>query len=306
MWDIIFLRALFGTSIPISKVLLKFTNPVFLTGIRMTIAGFIMLTYQYFFAHKKFKIKWEHIFYYFQIIFWGVYIKNILRFWGLSYISAAKMSFLQTTPPFFSALFSYLAFGEKYTLKQWAGLIISFAALLPILITTSAAEQLIGEIFIFSWPELAVIAAMAGYSYNLIVMRKLVRENHYSPPMVNGIATFFGGGLALLTAFFVLGFQPIENPVTFTGLLFTTIFISNIICHNFYVYLVKFYSTTFLTFTGFLTPIFVSFYGWLFLGETIGWQYFVSGSIIFFGLFLFYQDELQSIIKNKKTHKEIS
>jgi drug/metabolite transporter (DMT)-like permease len=71
------------------------------------------------------------------------------------------------------------------------------------------------------------------------------------------------------------------------------IIIANIIFYNLYGYLLHFYSATWLSFVGFITPLFAALYGWLFLNETIGWAYFISIFIVFWGLYLFYQDELK-------------
>jgi drug/metabolite transporter (DMT)-like permease len=73
------------------------------------------------------------------------------------------------------------------------------------------------------------------------------------------------------------------------------ILISNVICHNYRVYLYKHYSVTFLAFTDFISPLFTAFYSWLFLQEKITWHYGLSAIIVLAGLYIFYQDELKSI-----------
>ena len=59
-----------------------------------------------------------------------------------------------------------------------------------------------------------------------------------------------------------------------------------------YGYLLKSYTTTFLSFAGFLSPLFGALYGWVFLSEKISWHFYLSCAIVFAGLYLFYQDEL--------------
>lgn len=259
----------------------------------MFIAGTLLLGYQYFYAHKYFRFKTKHIFLYAQIIIFGIYITYILRFWALKYLLSSKTCFLYNVSPFFSSLYSYFFFNEKMTKKQWSGLCIGFIGMIPILLTSSPSEALIGEISFLSWPELAVLISVAMHSYSWIVMRKLVKDKSYSPMMVNGISMTTGGLLALITSFFIEGLHPVSAIKPFVGWLALVIIISNIICYNLYGYLLKQYTATFLSFAGFISPLFAALYGWIFLSETITWHFYVSTVIVFVGLFLFYQDELE-------------
>jgi len=298
MWLIILLYALFSSSFSFGKMLLQYTSPIFLAGIRMSLGGIILLAYQYFFAHKHFRFKRKHTKYYVQLIVLGIYVTYILRFWGLNYMPSSKVCILYNIAPFMTSFYSYYFFGEKMTIKQWIALFIGFFGMIPVLLTSSTGEISIGEIAFLSWPELAVITAVATHSYSWIIMRKLIRDKSYSPMMVNGISMFFGGLLALATSFLFQGIAPIQqisgHVGPFIGILAATTFIGNIFCYNLYGYLLKKYSVTFLSFAGFMGPLFGALYGWLFLGEKIGWQFCLSTAIVFVALYFFYQDELTS------------
>lgn len=287
-------------------MLLKLTSPIFLTGIRMFIAGFVMLVYNYFFTEASFKLRKQHIWYYAQIIICGIYLRYILRYWGLSYVSIAKLSFLESTMPLFVALFSFFAFKERLSLKKWLGFLLGFLGLVPILLTSTPAEKLVGELFFFSWPELAICASVILYAYSMLVMRWLVRDNDYSASMSNGIRMFGGGLLALLTSFAFEGYFPVTDTMQFINLLTVLIILGNVICHNLYIHLLKYYSVTFMSLTEFLCPIFGVCYGYFFFGEGITWHYLIAGALIFSGLYLFYQDELQTITKQKQNETILS
>ena len=274
-------------------MLLAYTTPIFLAGIRMFIAGSILLTYQYFYEHQQFRFKWKDLKYFLQIILLGIYASYILRFWAMQTLSAPKASFFFNLSPLFTALYSYLMFKEKLSRKQWVGLAIGFLGMIPILLSTSSGEANLGEFARISWPELAIFGAVATAAWSWIVVRKLIRDKSYAPAMVNGLCMFVGGGLALITAFFVESCTPVGNFLPFVGLLATIILISNIFCHNLYGYLLKHYSATFLSFCGFLTPLFTAFYSWVFLSEKVTWHFYASAGIVFIGLFIFYKDELK-------------
>ncbi len=290
---IIFMYALFSSSFSVGKILLTYTSPIFLVGLRMVPAGIILVGYQLW-RHKKFpKLGKNDLWLYIQLIVLGIYAAYIFRFLGLKYLASSKTALLFNASPFFTALYSYIFFQEKMTRKQWLGLIIGFLGLIPILLTTSLTEQKLGEFLYISWPEIAILIAVALHSYGWIVVRKLVKHNDHSPAMVNGVTFLFGGLLALITAPFLEEVKPIENPMAFIGWLSYVIIVSNIICYNLYGYLMKHYTATFISFAGFIVPIFAGLIGWGFLNEKITWHFYASCLIIFLGLYLFYQDELK-------------
>lgn len=292
---IIILHALWAGSVTASKVLLTYTKPIFLTGIRMFISGSLLLLYQYIYKGERFNFQRRELSLYIQLTLIGIYISYIMRFWALGSISATKSMFLYNTAPFLSAIYSYVLFKEKMTTKQWIGLFVGVLGLIPILWTTSPAEQAFGEILFISWPELITFLSVAAYSYSWIVIRKLIRDHNHSPLLVNGVSMFFGGILALITAFFVEGTFPVTSFWPFASLLTFIILLSNILCHNLYGHLLRTYSATFMALAGFLGPPFAAFYGWFLKNEVVTWHFYVSTIIVFFALFLFYKDEMQGM-----------
>lgn len=292
---IVILYGLFGSSFVFGKILLEYASPLFLTGARFTLGGFLLLAYQYWHPQQQFKFRCKHMWWYTQIVVLGILITYVLRFSALRDMPAAKTNFLYNLSPFMSSLFSYFIFGEKMTSRKWLGLAIGCLGLLPILISSSPTEQTVGGIIFLSWPEIAIIVSVATHTYSWIVMRKLVRDKSYSPMMVNGITMTAGGILALSLSLITEGYVPIasEHITQFALTLGAVILISNIICYNLYGYLLKKHTATFLSFAGFLGPLFTAFYGWIFLNESVTWHFYLSSIIVFFGLYLFYQEELQ-------------
>jgi len=71
------------------------------------------------------------------------------------------------------------------------------------------------------------------------------------------------------------------------------ILVANIIFYNFYGFLLKKYTPTFLSLVGLLGPAFTAFLGWIFLGEKAGWEFFVSLAMVMVGAIIFYLDELK-------------
>jgi drug/metabolite transporter (DMT)-like permease len=300
MTFIILLQALFATSFPMGKYLLTFASPLFLSGIRMLIAGGILLIYQYFLPRAEFKIKRKHFWIFAQIIVLGMYTTYGLRLYALEVLPIWKVSFFYNLSPFLSALYAYLLFKERLSVKQWIGLSIGFIGMMPMLLSRSPQEATLGEFFYISIYELFLIISVSLHCYSWLLIQKLVRHKNYDTSIVNGICMASGGLLSLITSYLIEGPAPVYNPAAFCKGIIFMIFVSNILCHNIYAGLLKKYSATFMSFTSFLSPLFAALYGWAFFQETISWHFYLSIGIVLLGLYVFYQDEL----KNKADFEE--
>lgn len=296
MFFIIVLYSLFASVFTIQKTALLYTQPLFLVGSRMLVAGILLLGYQYLVKGETIRLQTKHVMRLLCLAFFNIYLTNILEVWGLRYLTTAKTCFLYSLSPYLAALLSYILFKERLTNKKWLGLIIGFIGFLPILINHTTEEEAFGNFFIFSWPELAVIGAAFCSVYGWILLSQLVKENNYTPMLANGCSMLIGGAMALSHSYFAEDWNPV--PVTsyapFIECTLLLLLVSNIIAYNFYGYLLKRFSATFMSFAGFITPLLTALFGWYFLGETISWPFYLSASIVFTGLILFYQEELKA------------
>ena len=132
-----------STCFTLGKATLACSPPIFLTGIRMFLAGIIILTFLAF-SKKELQIKKHQLFPLILFTISAVYLTNIFEFWGLQYLTAAKASLIYSLSPFMSALFSYFQFKEKITAKKFLGLLIGFVGFVPVLLSQTGAEQLLG------------------------------------------------------------------------------------------------------------------------------------------------------------------
>lgn len=295
MFLVVILYALFASVFTIGKTGLEYTQPFFLVGSRMLMAGVLMLAYQYCFKRQEFFFKKKDFWQLFCLALFNIYLTNVLEFWGLEYLPSFKTCFIYSLSPFLSALLSYFVFAERMTQKKWIGLLIGFIGFIPILANHTLSEEQTGEFLFISWAELAVMGAAATGVYGWILLRKLVKEGGYSPFMANGLSMFLGGIMALGHSYAVEDWNPVPvaKMMPYVECTFLLIIISNLICYNLYGYLLKFYSATFISFAGFITPLFSAFYGWYYLGEIVTMPFYLSAVIVFSGLFIFYQEELK-------------
>jgi drug/metabolite transporter (DMT)-like permease len=308
---VIALYAIWSSTFSIGKLALAFSPPVFLTGFRMFLAGMLLLGYLFIAKRSSFQLKMKQWGFLFILGFFSVYLTNILEFWGLQYLSAAKASFIYSLSPFFSALFSYLHFGEKMNGQKWIGLGVGFLGFIPVLLMQTGSEDILSVWKFLSLPSLALMGAALAGVYGWVLLRLAVKQSDISPFMANGTSMFLGGAMALAHSFFVDSWNPI--PITeghlfdVTKIVVILTFLSNILCYNLYGMMLKRYTATFLSFMGLLSPIFASFTGWILLGESISWTIFFSTAIVCSGLWIVYRAELkQGYIIRKQIEQEPS
>ena len=289
------LYLLWSSSFPLGKLLLSFGPPVFLTGARMFLAGALLMGYLL--IRRKVRLSGKQWLSVGLLAVFSIYLTNICEFWGLQHLSAAKTCFIYSLSPFFAALFSYLHFGEKMSLQKWIGFGVGFLGFLPVLFMQSGSEDLFALGGWLSLPELAVMGAALFSVYGWVILRVCVKEQEVSPLMANGSSMLIGGAMALIHSYFVDTWAPLPVEmanlgVFMKGILLVT-FVSNIVCYNFYGYLLKRFTATFLSFVGLLSPIFASLTSWALLGERPSMVICLSTCVVLIGLWIVYRAELQ-------------
>ena len=72
MMLILILYMLFASTFTIGKAVLDYTSPIFFIGIRMVSAGVLLLSYQYFFNKKNWRLSAEDLMLFGQLILFHV------------------------------------------------------------------------------------------------------------------------------------------------------------------------------------------------------------------------------------------
>lgn len=308
----IFTFAVWSSVFSIGKVALTYADPLFLTGFRMTLAGVLLFAYLFFRRRESLRLTVRQLLSLCLLGFFSVYLANVLEFWGLKHLSAAKTCFIYGLSPFFTALFSYLHFKEKMTGKKWLGFAIGMIGFIPVLSMQTGEEGLWQALGFLSWPEIAVMGAAISAVYGWVLLRMAVKTNDISPLAANTGSMLFGGILAFSHSLFVENWNPVpivlEEWLPMTQSVLCLIFVSNLLCYNLYGYLLKKFTATFLSFLGLFSPIFASFNAWLLIGEAPSWQIFLSTAILLLGAYLIYKEELRQgyILRKIKVAEQIA
>ena len=296
-WLVVLMYATWSSVFTFGKVMLNFSTPLFLTATRMLLAGVLMCGYLAIRKRSSFKLnkrQWISIGF---LALFSIFLTNILEFWGLQYLTAAKTCFIYSLSPFLAALFSYFHFKEKMTRGKWLGLLIGFFGMIPVFMIQTGSEEFLNAFAFFSWPTLAIVGAALFSVYGWVILRLVVKDNEVSPVMANGSSMLIGGAMAMVSSMFIDSWNPL--PISAGGIApfisgtLAMALLYNIVCYNLYGMMLKRFTATFLSFMGLLSPIFASLTGWLFLGEALSWQIFLSTGIVSLGLWIVYREELR-------------
>lgn len=292
MFLVVLLYAFLALTFVFAKKTLAFSHPFFLVGFRMIIAGLILLSYQKFFSKQPFTIQKSDYGLFFKVALFHIYFSFMFDLWAMQYLTAIKTTMIYSATPFIAAILSYFLLKERLSWQKVLGIVIGVGGLIPILILQTGNTGGFKELAFISIPEIVLFLAVISGAYAWFLVKELMNKG-YGLGMINGVAMLVGGIMSFFTAGVVEGFaHPVSNWPSFLFWLALLILTANIIVYNFYGWLLRFYSITFIMFAGFLSPTFGTFYEWLFFGGKITWHYFVSLALIAFGLYIFYRDEL--------------
>jgi len=292
MIEAVLLYLLTATSFTIGKAIYHYGAPHFFLGSRFVFTGALLLgVYWLMRRGKKMALpRSDYLtFSFFIIVFYFSFIFELL---ALKNMDSSKAAFLYNLSPFFSIVFAYYYFSERITLKKMIGLCIGLLGFVPELITEGNTE--LTTIFFLSRSEIFMFITVVATVYGWALVRLLVKKG-YSPLLINGVGMLGSGILSLGVSGLQENWDPF--PVWQWGpFLYLTALI--VLCNDLgfytiYSYLLKRYTTTFLSLAGLATPLMTAGLGWIFLGEPISWSFVFSFIVVFVGLVLVYSEELR-------------
>ncbi len=291
MISILLLYTIMASTFTIGKVLLTFVPPLFLIGLRMVFSGVVLLTGYYLYSEKRVKIARSDWSILGVISLIHILIPYATEFIALQSIAPSCAALMFNLSPFFTALFSYWYFNEIMTPVKWLGTAISFSGLIYFIKPTVWCW---GDMMSLNFAYVLLLTGVATSTLAWVMIRQFVKNKNYSIVLINGIAMLFAG-IESFIASYVYQEQvlfPWQHFWQFIGLFLTIVLFSNLF-YNFYGYLLKKYTATFLSFMGIATPLITACFDWIFLGIGIHVNFFITLIIIGSGVYLFYKEELK-------------
>lgn len=291
---LIFLNAcIWSSSFAISKLAMAAAAPLFVTGSRMLIAGFILVLIA---RMKNISLKVnKHVWLPILVFaFVGGYLTNVCEFLGMKGLSSAKACFIYGLSPFVSALFSYFQLKETVTIKKIIGLLLGLFGYTVFLLGGNEAGTM-------SWgwsigmPEILLLLATLFASYGWTLLRKIEKSYELPVIVVNAYAMLLSGVASIIHSRVTELWTPVpvQQPALFIGAILLLVLLSNLICYNLYAKLLQKFSSTFLSFCNLVMPLFSAFYGWLLLGETFPLAILPTVLCMFIGCRLIYHEEFR-------------
>ncbi|MFC1854548.1 DMT family transporter [Candidatus Dependentiae bacterium] len=282
---------------------------MYLIGVRMILAGLGLLAFWYFREGRKNGFKfglilqegadssasWVHdIFGFLKVAFFHVYLAFVPEFWAMQYIDSLKVTLLFSATPFLSALFSRIILSERLSLIKWIAMFVGFCGIIPSLFTNGGISlEAFASVGFVSIPEFVLLISIVSAAYAWFEVKVLLAKG-YHIFLINGVGMFLGGLASTAHHFAVNPFSqilPVKAVWPFLILVVILILLSNVIFYNLYGFLLHRYTYTFLSFTGFLCPIFGTIFGITFFGEAFHWLYVLGFAMTFTGLWMFYRME---------------
>ncbi len=306
-----------------NKLLLTHLSPTLLVGLRMAIAGLMLV---YFNKHSK-RFTWSHIKqdlpHLLVIILLATSIPSILKAYALKHMLTFKVSLIWSFDPFITAMYAYIIWKEKLNWNRALGILIAFLGIVWVVVARSPGEEALTAWKVISYPEIAALIAMMLGRLGWMTIQYLLRKDRYTPVEVNGITMTTSGILTLFWVFFVnpfiqacfytttpsmaLFWQQICELVNTSfgqlmalgdwkvfGLMVYTVLVGNFMGYTLLARALKEYSATLVSLSGFSYPIIAAILAYFTMGETVTWQFVIAACIIFIGLLVFNLDRFWS------------
>ena len=130
------------------------------------------------------------------LAFTGFSVYNTLAYYGLQYTTAINGLLLQSIAPLFVALWSFVLFRDRLTLRQAAGICVSLSGVV-VIVCHGSLDILLG--IAFNRGDLVFVVALLIYAYYAAMLRT-------RPPMhpLSFLAFGIGGGAVLLVPAMIL------------------------------------------------------------------------------------------------------
>ncbi len=327
MFDVFLGFAFLASATMANKYALYNLTPTFMVALRMLGAGLIL-----FFYYRKKSHRLSYAYYKKDLItlvgisLLTLFIPSVCKAYALKNMLASKASFFGSLDPFVTAIYAYLFFRETLSLKKIIGILLGFSGMIVILVSRApSSEQALKAFWVFSYPEIAALIAMAVGRLGWLFVQKLIRNERYTGAELNGLLMTLSGLIALIipfvgacasvvftwiapsfasylpsytwsdaTAIFNINTQTAVSIPWMLVLIAYTILVGNVIGYTMYANFLKHHSITFISLAGFSVPMYTYLFDAL-LGNPISISFLVAAAITFTGLIIFYQDEIKRI-----------
>ena len=206
---------------------------------------------------------------------------NTLSYIGLNYTTAMNALILNSSAPVFIVLFCFLIFGDRVTLLQVLGIVVSIAGVLTVVLAGDLGA-LAG--FAFNRGDLLIMLGMASWG----VYTAFLRKRPPIAPLSFAATTFAAAAIAnmpLVAIEAMVSYPPRPSLFALLAILYAGIFPS-VIAYTFYNRSVELIGGSRAGVFTHLVPVFGAVLAFAFLGETPALHHGVGFALILLGIWL--------------------
>ncbi|MEJ8574110.1 DMT family transporter [Microbaculum marinum] len=207
-------------NIVLGRLVAGHVPPVALASVRWGGAFLILLPFAWPHLKRDWPVIMRHMPMMLVLSFTGITAYNTMVYFGLQFTGALNGVLLQSSQPLIIALATFLIFGERLTMRQAAGILISLAGVTVIICQGDMARLLAIH---FNFGDLVILAAVALYGLYSALLRKR--------PSIHWIsflsATFLFGSILLAPVLVweaSTGYVPTLDLMTVAACLYVAIF----------------------------------------------------------------------------------
>lgn len=287
----IFTMLVAGLNFPIGKIALSFGSPFILLAIRFVGAGLLMLPFIAKRPHPRSSAAWMKLatigMFQSAFVMSGIYL-------SMQTISSGSSSVLSSSNPIWFIVFSFLIFGIRYRLLQWAGVIIGFVGVF----ITQGLEMQMQSGFWF--------ALGAGMAWGMATLLSSRWGGEFDTWVMTAYQMLIGGILLLIASplleepHFVWDSSHLLKELFVLGWM---ILMSSIVQFVTWYYVLRHSDPNQANVYLFLIPVFGVLSGWLILGEQLHWYTLAGTLCIGLGIYLVNRPGRREVIQDQITIK---
>lgn len=223
-----------------------------------------------------------------------VFIPNISEFWALQYASGAKAALIWSLAPFITALYSYCVMGQRLSLHKFLALLLGFAGFLVAVVGHDHQELSLYSWGSISLAEVMLLVGVTSVSYGWIVVQNAQRKQ-LSLSYLYGYAMLIASLFSFLLSYYVEAWHPfpVMSYQKTAILLSVIVLFCTMTCYAIYAYLLRFYTSTYISLAGFLEAFIAAVLQYLIIGTGVSLQLFLSLLVVTAALLWYLYLEVQ-------------
>lgn len=250
---------LWGSGWMFIKIGLSYFPPFTFGALRYSIAALVLYIVMRI-NHLSLPTRWEDAK---PAVVFGILngLSGAMLNWGGQFLSSTLTSMMNTTTPFFMAIYAYFLLDEKFDKYKIIGLFMGFAGLMIIF---SGGSEIYADSF---WGAIAVVIQSAIYALAATYSKKYKVD--IKPMQVVTVQLMSAGLVMTLLGILFERNQPIIiSTMGIISLLYLSIF-AGALAFLIYYYLLTRIDVVRISYTSFITPIVATIEGVVFLNDSI-------------------------------------